>query len=56
MGGGGREEMRGNNGKVIRAVLMLRFCLYSDIMSDHVKFELTFAKVGIIYDTSMHEH
>ena len=23
------------------AVLMIRFCLYSDIMSDHAKFELT---------------
>ena len=29
---------------------MVRFCLYSDIMSDHVKFELTFTKVGTIYD------
>ena len=37
-------------------VLMIRFCLYSDIMSDHAKFELTFTKVGTIYDTYMHAH
>ena len=36
------------------AVLMIRFCLYSDIMSDHAKFELTFTKVGTIYDASAH--
>ena len=35
------------------AVLMIRFCLYSDIMSDHAQFELTFTKVGTIYDASI---
>ena len=31
------------------AVLMKKICLYSDIMSDHAKFELTFAKVVQTY-------
>ena len=28
------------------AVLMIKFCLHSDTISDHAKFELTFTKVG----------
>ena len=35
------------------SVLMIRFCLYSGIMSDHAKFELTFTKVGTICDASI---
>ena len=37
----------------MKSVLMIRFRLYSDIMSDHVQFELTFTKVGTIYDASI---
>ena len=43
----------GSLGHTYMSVLMIRCCLYSDIMSDHAQFQLTFAKVGTIYDASI---